>query len=914
MTLTDPFHSPNDKGQPYEARFQTFFDTAAVGIGIMSLDRKIIDANPAMCNMLGMTRAELIGQTPAFVTYPQDYPDSIRTFEDLLAGRKDYFRIERRYVRKNGVIFWVQITMSIVNSKDGKPLYIVGMVEDIDEQKRVLAELQKSEAQMRTLFDHASIGIALVGLDGRPLAVNPAILSITGYSEEELLMHPDLHLSHPEDHTLANEPMRELLEGKREAFQVESRFLHKNGEFFWARQRVSVVRGEDGKPVHMVVMVEDIDEQKRIMGELEESERRFRAIFENSAIGISLLGLDRQPIEVNAATSKIFGYPKEEFFHKTVHNFAHPDDVNIGDREFQELLNGTCDSYQLEKRFLRKEGDFFWARLNLFGVYDQARKLQYIVSMTEDITEQKKAVEALRESEARFRTVFDSSATGIVILDVKTLTLRFNFAAQKIMNDPVEGRTLADPYEFIDTEYRQTENKIFSEILNGQRDSYQTDRCYLRPGQEPVWAHITISGIKDSHGNLHYVAGMLEDVTEQKIAQDRLQESEARFRGMFDNSDVGMTLISPDRHVIMVNPAIIRIMGYSESEILGKAGKDWTFAEDIEIGNEEFIKINQGQIDSFKLEKRYIHKDGHVFWTRQSISAVRDAAGKLLYMTVLLEDIDQQRRASEILAAQEAEYRRTLEERVEERTRELRATNLRLVGEIEQRQRAEESLAAKGVEEAIIAERTRLARDLHDAVTQTLFSASLIAEVLPELWEVDAEEARKSNEELRQLTRGALAEMRTLLLELRPSSLTQARITDLLKQLSEAVIGRARLPVNLVVEGEYELPAEIKVAFYRIAQESLNNIIKYSRSTQVIIHLDLDCCNVHLEIRDNGVGFDPATIKPTSMGMRIMHERAEAIGAHLNVSSTPRQGTCVSVDWNEDEWISNSKPSTRGEV
>ncbi len=97
------------------------------------------------------------------------------------------------------------------------------------------------------------------------------------------------------------------------------------------------------------------------------------------------------------------------------------------------------------------------------------------------------------------------------------------------------------------------------------------------------------------------------------------------------------------------------------------------------------------------------------------------------------------------------------------------------MNEIEQRQKAEEALAAKAVEEAITAERTRLARDLHDAVTQTLFSASLIAEVLPEIWDMDENEARKSTEELRQLTRGALAEMRTLLLELRPAALTQAR-------------------------------------------------------------------------------------------------------------------------------------------
>jgi signal transduction histidine kinase len=235
-----------------------------------------------------------------------------------------------------------------------------------------------------------------------------------------------------------------------------------------------------------------------------------------------------------------------------------------------------------------------------------------------------------------------------------------------------------------------------------------------------------------------------------------------------------------------------------------------------------------------------------------------------------------------------------------------------LINEIGHRHKAEEALASKAAEEAIAAERTRLARDLHDAVTQTLFSASLIAEVLPEIWELDPLEARRSTEELRQLTRGALAEMRTLLLELRPAALTQAKFPDLLRQLSEAVIGRARLPVQLDVRGEYEMPPEVKVAFYRIAQESLNNVVKYARATQVEIKLIQECCDVHLEIQDNGIGFDQASIKPTSLGMRIMRERAEVIHAHLSVNSSPGQGTKVILDWNEEELIPLSKITTRG--
>jgi signal transduction histidine kinase len=137
------------------------------------------------------------------------------------------------------------------------------------------------------------------------------------------------------------------------------------------------------------------------------------------------------------------------------------------------------------------------------------------------------------------------------------------------------------------------------------------------------------------------------------------------------------------------------------------------------------------------------------------------------------------------------------------------------------------SLYQQAQELAAAQERQRLARDLHDAVTQTLFSASLIAEVLPRIWERDPEEGQRRLKELRELTRGALAEMRTLLLELRPAALVEARLTDLLHQIAESITGWARVPVTVEVEGECDLPLEVKVALYRIAHEALYNMAKW---------------------------------------------------------------------------------------
>jgi len=768
IAITPP--SMTDFSSQYEARFRFMFDTAAVGIGMLNLERKLVEANPALCAMFGCDRQELIGKTAAEFTYDEDSDVSISQFNDLLSGKENYYRGERRYIRKNGEVFWAQVSMSMVRDTHGAPLYAVGMLSDIDQQKKTLLELQKSEARFRTIFNNTSMGIALIQLDGRPLTLNPAILSMTGYSSPELMERSGLEFSHPEDRPALAAILSDLAEGKYPTVGRETRFIRKDGQELWVRLKASAVQDQAGKPAYIVVMVEDIDEQRRVSLELSASEQHFRAVFENSAIGISLIGLDRKPLVVNKALLDMTGYTHEEMLQKTGPDLSHPEDRRIGDQEFWDVVNGKRDTYQIEKRYLRKDGSIYWVRLTVSGVRAGDSQLQYLICMTEDITS-------------------------------------------------------------------------------------------------------------------------------RKLAQLALRESEDRFRAIFDNTSVGIALTGLDREVIQVNEAAAKITGYSLDELSKIHPSELSIPEDRFIGQEQLQEMISGKREGMTVERRFMRKDGQIFWGRVTYSMVRDGNGAPLYLIGLIEDISEEKLAASRLAEQELTYRHSLEQRVEERTHKLRDANLRLLNEIEQRQLAEKALASKAAEEAVSAERTRLAHDLHDAVTQTLFSASLIAEVLPELWELDPEEARKSSEELRQLTRGALAEMRTLLLELRPAALTQARFPDLIKQLSEAVIGRARLPVNLSVNGEYELPPDIKVAFYRIAQESLNNIVKYSRARQVEITMMLADRRVHLEIKDDGIGFDPANIKPTSLGMRIMRERAEAIHAQLAISSSPGNGTFVQVGW-----------------
>ncbi len=170
--------------------------------------------------------------------------------------------------------------------------------------------------------------------------------------------------------------------------------------------------------------------------------------------------------------------------------------------------------------------------------------------------------------------------------------------------------------------------------------------------------------------------------------------------------------------------------------------------------------------------------------------------------------------------------------------------------------------------------------------------------MLPRLYERSEEMGRKRLQELRELTRGAMAEMRTLLNELRPSALVQTELDELLRQLTEAVIARARIPVDLEIEGEFaDIAPDVKIALYRIAQEALNNVFKHAHATQARVVLRREEGILSLCIADDGRGFDLEATAGERMGLNIMRERTDFINADLVIDTAPGEGTEVRVTW-----------------
>jgi GAF domain-containing protein len=205
-------------------------------------------------------------------------------------------------------------------------------------------------------------------------------------------------------------------------------------------------------------------------------------------------------------------------------------------------------------------------------------------------------------------------------------------------------------------------------------------------------------------------------------------------------------------------------------------------------------------------------------------------------------------------------------------------------------------LAERGQQLAVLEERRRLARELHDSVTQSLFSMSLLAQVLPDLWEIDREEARAGLLQIRDLTRGALAEMRALLFELRPVELGARGLAPALREYAGAFSQRTAIGVTVADIGELDLPEPVEQAFFRIAQEALANIARHAGAHQVRVSLQRGR-PARLTIVDDGRGFQVATPSAGTFGLTSMRERAGKIGARLRVDSILGKGTEIYVEW-----------------
>jgi PAS domain S-box-containing protein len=625
----------------------------------------------------------------------------------------------------------------------------------------------------------------------------------------------------------------------------------------------------------------------------EEELRRYEAIVSAVSDPISYVGRDYVYRAVNDTYARFAKRPKDEIVGLTVDQLLGRDAFERYVKPHLEQCFAGEEVHYQAWFDVPQEGRKFMD-VGYYPVFGPGGIVQGAAVSSRDITEQKRAEAALQRERDLVAQIMETSPVGIVVLDRRG---RITYANEQVAQatgfarDQIAQASYNDPrWRLVDEGGRPLEDRLFPfhVLMDTGQPVHGVEYVVKLPGDRELILSLNAAPLVGESGALNGAVISFEDVTERKRAERALRESRAFFQSALDALSANIAVLDEEGRIVAVN-ASWRRFGAENGLTWDEGGVGRNYLAALDVSADEPDRNAQAAAQGIRdviagkrmsyWQEYPCHSPWEERWFGMSVTHFGSSEGA---RTVVSHENITQRKLAEIAL-------RRAKETAEEAHHEAESAR----HEEEQRRRE----AERRREVAVAEERNRLARDLHDAVTQTLFSASVIAESIPRIWERYPDEAQQGLEELRQLTRGALAEMRTLLIELRPAGLTEKPLGDLLRNLTEATTSRTRVPIELSVEGNGVLPPDVQITLYRIAQEALNNIAKYAESSQVVVTLQCQMSKVELAIQDNGPGFDVEQIPAGHMGIGIMRERAQEVGAQLEVLSQPGQGTLVTVRW-----------------
>jgi PAS domain S-box-containing protein len=345
-----------------ETRFRALVRNSYDVITILDPDGTRRYVSPSIERLLGYSPDELLDRSPVDLVHPDDAPRLQEAIASFGRGVKETSVLEVRFRHRNGSWRDFEAIGSNLLAEPG----VAGIVfnsRDITRRKAAEAALRESEERFRSAFAHAATGMALIAEDGRFLQVNQCLCTILASSEAELLGTSFAEITLAEDRNVDGDLAQQLLRGEIASYQVEKRLVRKPDEVIWGRITVSLVRGSAGEPLYFVAQIQDITPFKAAGAALRESEERFRRAFDHAPIGMSLVAQDGHFILVNRALCDMVGYSEEELLGKTFLDITYPEDVANNLELFKRLWAGELDAYQLEKRYLRKDGGVIWIHL-----------------------------------------------------------------------------------------------------------------------------------------------------------------------------------------------------------------------------------------------------------------------------------------------------------------------------------------------------------------------------------------------------------------------------------------------------------------------------------------------------------------------------------------------------------------------
>ncbi len=686
--------------------------------------------------LFGWSAREVVGHFNPLV--PADQVDSfVERFRTLLStGESGLDEVE--CVRKDGTRLETSLIMAPMHDPAGLAVGAVCLFTDITQRKKLEEGLRESEERFRHAFEDAPVGMTIAEPNGMYFRVNRAFSEMLGYTTEELQSISFESITHPED-LRANIALRtKLASGEIPTFTMEKRYIHKDGHTVWTILNVSSLHDAAGRRVFDLSIVQDISLRKAFEGALEESEDRYRTLFEHSPIPLweedySLVKLELQSMEAKGVVdirSYLAGRPDEV---RRLLRLVRIVDVNRAGLAFHQAKReelGGIDSMVDESSYGEEAGIFaaiargetkYQAEVVNRTLHGELRLVDLLVLVPpgfegsyakvfiaiSDITERRRSEEEIRRSEERYRSLFQDSPISIWEEDcsgaqayLKQLEAKgVADIEQHFMNNPAEVEALISRTKLIDFNkatydiYGVASEKELRKFLVKRSDDrthsfVKALLTFYRGGRESsaqirekdirgrdIFTSIKGSLAAGSEETWDRVLVSVMDITALKVAESELRASEERFRLTFHNAAVGMTLSTPEGVFVRANPAFCRMVGYSEEELTSMDWRRITYKDDIPTDEEFGRLLLSGKIDHYHFEKRYLKKGGGHIWARITVSLIRNNAGKPLLSIAMAEDISQ----AKALADQLKEYSSRLKDKVEERTRELDESHKKLL-------------------------------------------------------------------------------------------------------------------------------------------------------------------------------------------------------------------------------------------
>ncbi len=597
-------------------------------------------------------------------------------------------------------------------------------------------------------------------------------------------------------------------------------------------------------------------------------------------------------LKVPPSFCHLLGYSPAELLALRIQDITYPADEAAERVQVLNLMSGAIQSFDLEKRYVRKDGTLVWVYLNIALVRDEAEQPLYILGYVRDITEQKRAQDALRDSEQRYRQLLESTPIALVVVDLETQDVLFaNPASQALFpalatppNNAVQiWQGLLSPDE---------RERMMANLPPTLHDVSPSVTEYAMTAPNSPTINIVVHTDRTEYDRRPALLVSINNITETKRALQAEAEQRQFTEALLDiaaaiNStprlaEVLDRILSNVSKVVEHDSANIMLIEDGYTQVVAHRGYS---AIDLPLVVESHFSIETLFNFNYMVRTRTpvivpeIRTSPHWNYEMSPHSVLSYIGAPIVLVDRVIGFVNLDSRRIDAFQTRDAER--------------LRAFTNQIAIAIQSAQAFE-----RAREDATSAERQRLARELHDAVSQTLFSASMTAETLPYLIDHDPDFVRQGLTQLVKLTKGALSEMRTLLVELRPSALEDTELSILLSHLVNGLQTRTTAKVAYTIEGvSIDIPKAAKISLYRIAQEALNNVVKHADAAHVALSLNCEANRITLCVTDDGAGFDPDAVAAEHMGVRIMRERAADAAIALTIRSTLRGGTRVEGCW-----------------